>query len=188
MNFPIPALLGMVYGVSEAGLALLKRSRDDSVDADDATLRTLWITIVLAVTAGIVASLRVPAAAMGSETGAVFWAGCVLFGLGLFLRWYAIVYLGRFFTVNVAIHSGHEIIDTGPYRHIRHPSYTGALLAFVGLALTLANGVSLAVIVVPILWAFGRRISIEETALASALGSPYTGYMRRTKRLVPFLY
>ena len=118
----------------------------------------------------------------------VFWAGCGLFVLGLTLRWYSIIYLGRFFTANVAIHSGHEIIDTGPYKRIRHPSYTGALLAFLGLALSLANWVSLAVVLVPILLAFSRRISIEENALASALGSPYTNYMRRTKRLAPFIY
>jgi len=90
--------------------------------------------------------------------------------------------------VNVAIHSGHEIIDTGPYARIRHPSYTGALLAFLGLALTLTNWLSLVLIVVPIFWAFSRRISVEETALASALGSPYTRYMGRTKRLAPFIY
>jgi protein-S-isoprenylcysteine O-methyltransferase Ste14 len=172
--------------VSEAGLALLKRSRDDSVDADDASLRTLWITILLSVTAGIIASTRVPAAAFGGAVA--FWMGCALFGVGLALRWYSISYLGRFFTVNVAIHSGHEIIDTGPYARIRHPSYTGALLAFLGLALTLTNWLSLVLIVVPIFWAFSRRISIEETALSSALGSPYTRYMERTKRLAPFIY
>jgi protein-S-isoprenylcysteine O-methyltransferase Ste14 len=187
MQLPIPALLGLAYGISEAGLALLKRSRDDSVDADDASLRTLWITILLAVSAGILASARMPWAAMGGAR-IVFWAGCAFFGAGLALRWYSIAYLGRFFTVNVAIHSGHEIIDTGPYARIRHPTYTGALLAFLGLALTLSNWASLGLIVVPIFWAFSRRISIEESALASALGSPYTNYMRRTKRLVPFIY
>jgi protein-S-isoprenylcysteine O-methyltransferase len=186
MQFPIPALLGLAYGISEAGLAVLKRSRDDSVDADDATLRTLWITILLAVTAGILASSRMSWASLGG-TG-MFWVGCALFGLGLTLRWYSIIYLGRFFTVNVAIHSGHEIIDTGPYARIRHPSYTGALLAFLGLALTLTNWISLLLIVVPVCWAFSRRIATEETALGSALGSPYTNYMRRTKRLVPFIY
>ena len=82
MQFPIPALLGLAYGISEAGLTFLKRSRDDSVDADDATLRTLWITIVLAVTAGILASTRLPWAAHGWRR-VVFWVGCVLFGLGL---------------------------------------------------------------------------------------------------------
>jgi protein-S-isoprenylcysteine O-methyltransferase len=187
MQIPIPALLGMAYGVSEAGLAVLKRSRDDSVDADSATLRVLWITVLLAVTAGILASIHLSAAAMPAARG-VFWLGCALFGLGLVLRWYSIIYLGRFFTVNVAIHSGHEIIDTGPYKHIRHPSYTGALLAFLGLALSLTNWVSLALVMVPIVLAFARRISIEETALASALGSPYINYMRRTKRLAPFVY
>lgn len=187
MQFPIPALLGLAYGISEAGLIFLKRSRDDSVDADRATLRTLWITVLFAVGAGIVASTRVPAASMGGA-GTVFWIGCALFGGGLALRWYSIVYLGRFFTVNVAIHSGHEIIDTGPYRRIRHPSYTGALVAFAGLALTLVNWLALALILLPIFGAFSRRIAIEESALANALGSPYTNYMRRTKRLVPFIY
>ena len=77
----------------------------------------------------------------------------------------------------------------GRTRRIRHPSYTGALLAFLGLALTLTNWVSLAARAwCPSFWAFSRRISTEETALASALGSPYINYMRRTKRLVPFIY
>lgn len=187
MNFPIPALLGMAYGVSEAGLAVLRRSRDDSVDTDRATLRILWVTILLAVTAGVLASEHLPGAAMAGA-GVVFWAGCGLFAAGLSLRWYSIAYLGRFFTVNVAIHASHEIIDTGPYRRIRHPSYAGALFAFLGLALSLTNWVSLAVVVLPIFLAFSRRISIEETALASALGSPYINYMRRTKRLIPFAY
>ena len=188
MQFPIPALLGLAYGISEAGLAFLKRSRDDSVDADDSTLRILWVTIVVSVTLGILASTWVPAAAIRNGAVPTFVSGCVLFGVGLALRWYSIAYLGRFFTVNVAIHSSHEIIDTGPYRFIRHPSYTGALLTFLGLALTLTNWVSLVIIIVPITLAFGMRMSTEETALSNALGSPYVNYMRRTKRLVPFAY
>jgi protein-S-isoprenylcysteine O-methyltransferase len=188
MQFPLPALLGLAYGLSEAGLSVLKRSRDDSVDADDSTLRVLWATILLAITAGIMTSQRVPAAAIGGTRAAALWIGCALFGLGLALRWYSIVYLGRFFTVNVAIHSRHEVVDTGPYRLIRHPSYAGALIAFLGLALCLENWLSLALIMLPIAWAFGRRISVEEDALANALGTPYTSYMRRTKRLAPFIY
>ena len=186
MKFPIPILLGVAYGLSEVGLSLLKRSRDDSVDADDSSLRMLWITIMVAMTAGILVSSRAPGAVIASR--AVFWVGCALFGLGLALRWYSIVYLGRFFTVNVAIHSGHEVIDTGPYRFIRHPSYAGALLAFLGLALSLANWWSLVLIVVPVLWAFVRRMSVEESALANALGAPYIQYMGRTKRLAPLIY
>lgn len=187
MQFPLTALLGLAFALSEAALGLFKRSRDDSIDADDRSLRMLWITNVLVVFAGVIASYRVPHAAIGAARP-LFWTGCALFGLGLALRWYSIYHLGRFFTVNVAIHSHHEIIDTGPYRLIRHPSYTGALLAFLGLALCLDNWVSLALIVVPTVLVFGYRISIEEHALANALGSPYTSYMRRTKRLIPYVY
>jgi protein-S-isoprenylcysteine O-methyltransferase len=187
MHLPISALLGLFYGFSEAGLGFLKRSRDDSVDADRNSLRLIWITILLSVTAALLASTRLPKAAIGGGAP-LFAVSCALFVVGLALRWYSIYYLGRFFTVNVAIHSSHEIIDTGPYRRIRHPSYTGALLAFLGLALNLDNWASLALIMLPVLMAFRRRIRIEERALSNALGRPYTSYMQRTKRLVPGVY
>jgi protein-S-isoprenylcysteine O-methyltransferase len=187
VHLPISALLGLFYGLSEAGLGFLKRSRDDSVDADRHSLRMLWAVILVFVTAGIYVSMRLQSASIADDRS-MLWTGTALFLVGLVLRWYSIWYLGRFFTVNVAIHSGHEIIDTGPYRRIRHPSYAGALLAFLGLALTLNNWLSLVLIVVPVTIAFRRRIRIEERALANALGRPYTSYMQRTKRLVPGVY
>jgi protein-S-isoprenylcysteine O-methyltransferase len=187
MQFPLPVLLGLAYGLSEAGLGVLRRSRDDSVDADDSTLRVLWITILLSLGAAFFIATRVPAAAM-THPDLALWTGCLLFGLGLALRWYSIAYLGRFFTVNVAIHSRHEVVDTGPYKHIRHPSYAGALLALLGLALCLGNWICLAVVMLPVTWAFARRIVTEEHALANALGTPYTRYMQRTKRLAPYIY
>jgi protein-S-isoprenylcysteine O-methyltransferase len=186
MKFPIPMMMALAYGVSEAGLRVFKRSRDDSVDADSSTLRILWITIGLSMTAGIFASRLVPA--MAIESIAVYWLGCALFFLGVVLRWYAILYLGRYFTVNVAIHSRHEVIDTGPYRQIRHPSYSGSLLAFLGVALSFRNWLTIALIMVPVIWAFAWRMATEEAALANALGKPYTNYMSRTKRLAPYIY
>ena len=186
MQFPIPALLGLAFGVSEAGLGILKRTRDDAIDADKSTVAVLWITIGLALTSAVMVIARVPEAAIDSPT--VFWLGCVLFGVGLSLRWYSIFYLGRFFTVIVAIHSRHEVVDTGPFKRIRHPTYAGALLAFLGLALCLGNWLSVLLVMLPIGWAFGRRMNVEESALSSALGKPYTHYMQRTKRLVPYIY
>jgi protein-S-isoprenylcysteine O-methyltransferase Ste14 len=187
MPFPLPALLGAAYALSEASLAVFKRSRDDSVDADGRSLGLLWITSVLAVGAGLAISERVPEASMGGGA-APFWIGTGTFGAGLILRWYSILFLGRYFTLTIAIHSRHEVVDTGPYRHVRHPAYAGALLAFAGLASCLENWVAFAAVMIPTAWAFAQRIRLEEHALASALGTPYVNYMRRTKRLVPFLY
>src|SRR6266436_2134198 len=71
---------------------------------------------------------------------------------------------------------------------VRHPSYTGVLLAFVGLGFSLGNWAALLVILLPIGAAFIRRMNVEENALLRALGPNYADYMKRTKRLVPFVY
>jgi protein-S-isoprenylcysteine O-methyltransferase len=114
--------------------------------------------------------------------------GVVLFAAGLILRWWAIITLGRFFTVDVTIEKDHELVERGPFKFVRHPSYTGVLLAFVGFALTLRNWGAILVILVPIFVAFGRRMRVEESALTEALGDQYRDYIRRTKRLVPGIY
>ncbi len=106
----------------------------------------------------------------------------------LILRWYSIGYLGRYFTVDVSISAEHRLIDSGPYRFIRHPTYTGALLAFLGLGFCFGNWLSILFLGLPIIAAFLWRIRIEERALLQALGEQYRRYMRRTKRLLPFIY
>jgi protein-S-isoprenylcysteine O-methyltransferase len=112
----------------------------------------------------------------------------LLFVLGLALRWWAIVTLGRFFTVDVTIEKDHELVERGPFRWLRHPSYTGVLLAFLGFALSLQNWAALLVVLLPITAAFIHRINVEEEALTRVLGAQYREYIGRTKRLVPFVY
>ena len=180
--------LGLVYLISEVLLTVTRRSRTQTgTKQDRSTLRVLWLVIMVSVTAGIYAATHWPAAAL--PYGRMFaLAGVVLFVAGLLLRWWAIVTLGRFFTVDVTIEKDHELVERGPFRVVRHPSYTGVLLAFVGFALTLHNWAALLVMLVPIFAAFIRRMNVEEEALSRALGSRYADYMRRTKRLVPFIY
>jgi protein-S-isoprenylcysteine O-methyltransferase Ste14 len=89
---------------------------------------------------------------------------------GALCRWtasalVAIITLGRFFTVDVTIEKDHQLVERGPFRMVRHPSYTGVLLAFVGLALTLGNWAALLVILLPIGAAFIHRMNVEENAL-----------------------
>jgi protein-S-isoprenylcysteine O-methyltransferase len=107
---------------------------------------------------------------------------------GQLLRWWSIATLGRLFTVNVAIREGHQLIDSGPYRYIRHPAYTAILLFHVGAGLCLCNALSLIALTVPTTLVLLNRIRVEEDVLLSGLGDRYRGYMTRTKRLIPGLY
>lgn len=182
-----PMVLGIFYGLSEMFLGLARRSRKDSVSQDRHSLIVLWATILFSIFLGL-SMLRFHPKAMLPHPDAMFLFGLPLFFGGIVLRWYSIFYLGRFFTVDVAIAKDHRLIDSGPYRFIRHPSYTGALLAFVGLGLCLGNWLSLLCLTLPVMAAFGWRIGVEERALTEALGENYRSYVRRTKRLIPFVY
>jgi protein-S-isoprenylcysteine O-methyltransferase len=184
----VSLLLGLVYLISELLLTATRRSRSrNGTKQDRSTLRVVWLVIMVSVVAGIYVAKHWSVAALPHHPTFVV-AGVVLFVAGLLLRWWAIITLGRFFTVDVTIEKDHQVVERGPFRMVRHPSYTGVLLAFVGLALTLDNWAALLVILLPISAAFIHRMNVEENALSDALGSQYTDYMRRTKRLVPFVY
>jgi protein-S-isoprenylcysteine O-methyltransferase len=189
MMLNLASLLGILYGASEVGLSIFKRAKSgDTKNADRGSLLLLWIVIAVSIALAFNAAYTLPAANLGPLTAPAFVAGVACYGVGVSLRWYSIVILGRFFTVNVAIASDHRLIDTGPYRYLRHPSYSGALLAFLGLGLCLGNWVSILLLLVPIFLVFLRRMHVEEAALLQGLGEPYRDYMRRTKRLIPGLY
>lgn len=182
-----PQLLGPVYGLSEFVLLLAKRSRGTSESNDRGSLGVLWAVILGSIGLAIAFSILFRKAdsqllARLTPVAGVFFVG------GLALRWCAICYLGPLFTVNVAIASDHRLIDTGPYRYIRHPSYTGALLAFLGLGIAFGNWLSLLAVLMPTSLAFMWRIAIEETALRQALGESYVRYITHTKRLIPLVY
>ena len=184
----VSLLLGLVYLISELLLTVTRRSRSRTgTKQDRSTLRVVWLVIVVSVAAGVYVAKRLSAAALPYQRSFAV-VGVVLFVFGLLLRWWAIITLGRFFTVDVTIENDHKLVEHGPFRMVRHPSYTGVLLAFVGVALSLDNWAALLVILVPIGAAFIHRMNVEENALSGGLGSKYTDYMRRTKRLVPFVY
>jgi protein-S-isoprenylcysteine O-methyltransferase Ste14 len=114
--------------------------------------------------------------------------GLCLILLGLIIRWIAILTLRHYFTVDVAIVRDHKIIQRGMYGVIRHPSYLGSLISFLGLGLSFSNWISLTVIFIPITAAFLNRIKIEEAALTAAFGDEYTSYSATTNSLLPKIY
>ena len=79
------------------------------------------------------------------------------------------------------------VMQSGPYRLVRHPAYTAAFLMFIGLGIGLGNWISLLLLFVVHCYLYGRRVAVEEAALLATLGEPYRTYMSRTKRFIPYL-
>ncbi len=115
-------------------------------------------------------------------------SGLALLAAGIVIRSVAIAQLGPFHTPIVAIQAGHRVVDTGLYRHVRHPSYLGACLALLGFGLGLGSWLSAAFVLGMALIAYAYRIHVEETALVESLGDEYSAYRRRTYRLIPGVY
>ncbi|MEO8442805.1 MAG: isoprenylcysteine carboxylmethyltransferase family protein [Betaproteobacteria bacterium] len=115
-----------------------------------------------------------------------FWIGALLTTAGILFTVWARVHLGRNWSAIVTIKQGHEFISSGPYAIVRHPIYSGLLLAFVGSAL--ARGEWRGVVAVLIaLAAFWRKLRIEERWMREQFGEQYVAYCRRVAALVPFI-
>ncbi|MET0581885.1 MAG: isoprenylcysteine carboxylmethyltransferase family protein [Pseudoxanthomonas sp.] len=178
-----------IWVLSEFWLGWKRRSNDRSRQRDRGTLRLLLATVYVCVGVAVLISFR----PQGHIDNAgvrlpLFWTGMLLMCAGLVLRFWAIRVLARFFTVDVNIQPGHELIRSGPYGLLRHPSYTGSLMTFLGFGLALGNVWSLLVVMAPVTVAFLWRMRIEEQALAEAFPTQYPEYARQTKRLIPFVW
>jgi len=177
-----------LWVVLETGGSIVKRSRDRSRARDRGSYRFLMLVMWLALAAGFALAFALPQAAIMWKRTSIFFAGIILMLMGMAFRFYAMSVLGRFFTYDVAVQAGQTVVEAGPYRYIRHPSYTGALITLAGLGLALGNWAALLVILVCTGTAYAYRIFVEESALVAVLGEPYKQYMRRTRRLIPFLF
>ncbi|HEX2646416.1 MAG TPA: isoprenylcysteine carboxylmethyltransferase family protein, partial [Candidatus Dormibacteraeota bacterium] len=176
-----------VWAGSELFLGWRLTRRGTTATARDAGSKWVLISAIwLGVALGIALALLATPIAFRAGRAMLFAVGIVVALLGMSLRWYSIWYLGRSFTCEVATRPDQEVVDTGPYRRVRHPSYAGGLLTVIGLLLCLTNPAAFAGFVV-VLAGYAYRIRVEERVLARELGDPYRSYMRRTKRLIPFL-
>jgi len=140
---------------------------------------TVFISIILAFSFGY--------AGIGMLPDWAFYLGFFLMFLGILVRQWAIAVLGRFFSLTVRIAEDHRVVEKRPYRPVRHPSYTGVLITFIGLALAVQSLGALLVLLGVFSISYGYRMRVEEKALLSELGEDYANYMKRTKRIIPYL-
>ncbi len=113
------------------------------------------------------------------------WAALGIMAAGLALRVFSILWLGPMFTRFVQILPGHRLVTSGPYRFVRHPSYTGLLLFFTGLGIALGDWLSAVIMVVVPALGVLYRIRVEEEALLDAFGQEYRAYRSRVGSLLP---
>lgn len=187
LPYAIPIVFGIIMGASELVIGSVKRSRAGSIRADKGSQWAFWVLIPGGIWFAVYVAVRVTVGRF-PLSAVLESVAIVLIAAGMALRGYAIFYLGRFFTVDVAVAPDHRLIDTGPYRYVRHPSYTGALLALLGLGLSMGNALSILAISLPLLITYVYRIRVEEAALRAGLGEPYVEYCARTRRLIPGVF
>ncbi|MGO9604865.1 MAG: methyltransferase family protein [Candidatus Binataceae bacterium] len=118
---------------------------------------------------------------------ALNWILAALAAAGLLFTWWARIHLGRLWSDWVTRKAGHHVVDTGPYRLVRHPIYSG--LIFAALTTAIEKGTSFALLGVAILTlAFFTKARREERFLRAELSeNAYDVYARRTAMLVPFV-
>jgi protein-S-isoprenylcysteine O-methyltransferase Ste14 len=178
----------LLWMILELIASRTKRSGDRSHARDRGSYGLIVALFFVGLTLDFTLSARLPQAAILWRRNWVFFSGIGLMLAGVAFRWWAIATLGKFFTFDVAIQSSQQVVDSGPYRYVRHPSYTGALMTQVGIGLALGNWAGLLALMVCMAIAYWYRITVEERTLTAALGEPYKQYMLRTRRIIPFLF
>ena len=178
----------VLWIVPETVLSIRLRSAKDAQKADRGSKSIVIAAVNLGVCLGFLAAFEVPSFSLEAHWKAVFSLGIAVWLGGILFRLVSIRILGHSFTYDVATSKDQQIVERGPYRWLRHPSYLGSLLAMIGFGMTLTNWLAMLLPVCCVATAYAYRIPIEEQALVRGLGSDYSDYMRRTWRLIPFVY
>jgi protein-S-isoprenylcysteine O-methyltransferase Ste14 len=163
----------------------LRRNRGDAPVSSDPTYYLMAAGMAAGITSAVAVAGHVQSATISGGRAWPVVLGFAVLGAGIALRVWSIVTLGRYFTYVVGVQAGQRVIEDGPYRLLRHPSYTGLLVAFAGTGLLLDNWLALALIVLIPLAAVLVRIRSEEATLGRELGDAYRSYSARTDRLIP---
>jgi protein-S-isoprenylcysteine O-methyltransferase Ste14 len=190
--FAAALVLFMVVQLRVAGAGLLgriTRRKVGVVRLDRGSLLLVTAMTGVGIVGAFLFAAKVHSAAIAGGNAFIQWlclaVGAIAIVCGSLGRQWAISTLGRFFTLNVQVSADQRVVTDGPYRWVRHPSYTADLLAFTGIGLALGNWLSLlAAATLPLLGLL-VRIRVEEAALLTSLGEPYRAFAAGKKRLLP---
>jgi protein-S-isoprenylcysteine O-methyltransferase Ste14 len=115
------------------------------------------------------------------------WTGGGITCLGIALFGWAHQVLGRNWTAVLALSKEHELVQSGPYRFVRHPMYSAFFIIGIGFGLLSANWLVGIIYLGPLIVMYLSRVTPEEKMMLDRFGEPYRQYMKRTGRLLPRL-
>lgn len=147
--------------------------------------RGSYLVISVAAFAALAIGILIRVLNIGTASGLFQWMGLIVIIAGLFVREWALIKLGKFFSRTIQIEPGHKIIREGPYRWIRHPAYTGMLLIDTGVIMAIGTWLGTLVTFAIIAGSLLYRISVEEKTLLHTFGMEYQEYMTQTWKLFP---
>jgi len=179
------AVFLFAYVPEFALIASSRPAEGEKTDRGSMTLIMLagWIGML-----GAFGIAAVPVFIISRGQKAWFMAGLMMLLGGSLLRRHCWRMLGKHFTGDVKASADQPVIEDGVYRWVRHPSYTGGMLMYLGTGLALTNWMSALIIALSGGAAYLYRVRVEERALQANLGSRYQEYMKRTKRFIPFVF
>jgi protein-S-isoprenylcysteine O-methyltransferase Ste14 len=115
-------------------------------------------------------------------------AGLMLILAAVALRMWVRAYIRGLYSGHVEVQAGHRLVQSGPYRFVRHPGYTGFLLMTLGVAISYSSWIGLAAIPLLLLPGLAYRMRVEERLLTGQFGEEYRVYVRRSKKLIPGIW
>jgi protein-S-isoprenylcysteine O-methyltransferase len=195
MNFLLTHSWALALGIAsvfasiilEAWLKLRDRKKIDP-SKDENSLTILGNLVISSLLLSLFSSWKFESLAANAFSIQLFWIGVTLIWVGVLFRLWAVLTLGNYFRRVVMVHADHPVIEHGPFRLIRHPSYTGLYLTLIGFGFMLGNWASIVLMTIGPFMGFLTRMQVEEQVLKTELGEKYAAYMQRTKRLIPWVY
>ena len=170
-----------------AELRQSRKRRSNATARDAGSMGFLRTFAVLGAIAASIAAHEAPGADLHPRLTAA-WIGLAVLVCGIGLRLWCFRALGQYFTFTVQTSGDQQVVSTGPYRIVRHPSYLAILIALVGVGLSIGNWAALVALEGFTLIGLVRRIRVEEQALLGELGERYASYASGRKRLVPYVW
>ena len=178
-----------LYGFFEILMWIILRNKMNKKIEKKGDKGSFWIMFILIAT-GYSLSFAVGSTKTGRMVhwDTFFIIGAVLAIFGLIIRISSILTLKQQFTYTVTKIEGHELIETGQYKWIRHPGYLGQLIIFEATAIALANWISVILMFIPVFIGYYYRIRTEEKFMLDQWGLKYSEYQNKTKKLIPGIY